>query len=309
MYFNQIYLLSCAVVLILKKIGFKNLVKLILTTIALFFVFYKIDISSFSKSLANSNIYGLIAALIVFNISKIIAAFRLLRFYEMAGVQLNASSNLMFYYLGMFYNLFLPGSVSGDAYKVYLLKQNQQNLSLKNLISASLLDRMSGVSFLFVMAAIFLSLSSFDLPILDLDLYLWIMALLIIPCYYLVVRVFFSGFVSGFMITGIYSFFVQAGQVICATFILLALDIQIHLWDYLTLFMISSVIAILPLTVGGFGARELVFLFGSRFMHVNESMSIAFTVSFFVISAVSSLIGLFFIKGIDKKLLPNLHMP
>lgn len=69
--------------------------------------------------------------------------------------------------------------------------------------------------------------------------------------------------------------------------------------------MLSSVFAILPLTIGGFGARELVFLFGSRFMQVNESVSVAFTVSFFLISAVSSLIGLFFIHGIDKKLLPD----
>lgn len=290
-------------ILVLKKYGYKNLVKLALTTIALFFVFSKIDVSSFTKSVVNSNIYALIAALIAFNVSKIIAAFRLLRFYELAGVQLSAISNLTFYYLGMFYNLFLPGSVGGDAYKVYLLKQNQQELSVKKLISASLLDRISGVSLLFVMAAVFLSLSSFDLPIAYLDIYLWGLALLIIPGYYLIVQLFFPTFVSGFMVTGVYSFFVQTGQVICAIFILMALGVHLHFWDYLTLFMLSSVFAILPLTIGGFGARELVFLFGSRFMQVNESVSVAFTVSFFLISALSSLMGLLFIQGIDKKLL------
>lgn len=286
----------------LDKNQYKQVVKLLLTLVALFFVFTKINFSSFSLAITTSNPIALFAAFIAFNISKIIAAFRLLLFYQLAGVKITPKTNLAFYYMGMFYNMFLPGSIGGDAYKVYLLKQNQQDVPTKKLISASLLDRISGVSLLFVMAAIFLFLSSFNLGIANFNIYLCILTLLIIPGYYLAVKLFFPSFISGFLTTGFYSFFVQTGQVICAIFILMALHIDIYYWDYLTLFMLSSVVAILPLTIGGFGARELVFLFGARFMHINESVSVAFTVIFFMITAASSLIGLFFINGIDKKI-------
>jgi uncharacterized membrane protein YbhN (UPF0104 family) len=290
-------------ILTLKKSQYKQLVKLLLTTVALFFVFTKINLQSFAQTLVTANPFILIAAFLTFNLSKIIAAGRLLLFYQLAGVKITPKTNLLFYYMGMFYNMFLPGSIGGDAYKVYLLKQNQQDLPVKKLISASLLDRVSGVSFLFVMAAVFLYLSSFNLGIPNFNIYLWAAILLIIPMYYVAVKVFFSSFASGFIVTGFYSFFVQTGQVICAVLILKALHIDMHYWDYLTLFMLSSVVAILPLTVGGFGARELVFLFGARFMHINEPTSIAFTLVFFMITAASSLIGLFFIGSIDKKLI------
>jgi len=53
----------------------------------------------------------------------------------------------MFYYIGMFYNLFLPGSVGGDAYKVFLLHEQGVGRT-KPLILATLLDRLSGLAML-----------------------------------------------------------------------------------------------------------------------------------------------------------------
>jgi uncharacterized membrane protein YbhN (UPF0104 family) len=94
---------------------------------------------------------------------------------------------------------------------------------------------------------------------------------------------------------------VQLGQVICAVFILKALHIDLFYWDYLTLFMLSSVAAIIPLTIGGIGSREMVFLFGAQFLQIDKTAAVAFALLFFMVSAASSLIGLFFITGIEKK--------
>jgi hypothetical protein len=44
----------------------------------------------------------------------------------------------------MFYNLFLPGAISGDAYKVVLLTR-KYDVSYKKITAAVLLDRFSGL--------------------------------------------------------------------------------------------------------------------------------------------------------------------
>lgn len=48
------------------------------------------------------------------------------------------------YWLGMFYNLFLPGSISGDAYKIVILKR-RYNAPYKKTSAAVLLDRFNGL--------------------------------------------------------------------------------------------------------------------------------------------------------------------
>lgn len=280
----------------------KQAIKVVVTAAALVFVFKKLDIDSFKKSIADVN-YGYLAlGWLVFNISKIISAFRLNLFYKLAGINLNGLLNLRFYYLGMFYNMFLPGSVGGDAYKVYLLKENNEGASTKKLIAATLLDRISGVALLAMMAGVFLYLSSYSATTVWYEILLFGGILLIMPGYYLFMKWFFPTFVSAYSTTGVYSFFVQLGQVISAWFILKALHIDAAYWDYLTLFMISSVFAVIPLTVGGLGAREMVFLFGSEYLLIQEAPAVAFAVLFFITQALSSLVGLLFLVNIDKKI-------
>lgn len=278
----------------------KFAVKLLLTVTALVFVFKKIDIEQFRKTISGVNLFYLAAAWLMFNASKIISAYRLNSFYKLAGIHLSGLLNLRFYYLGMFYNMFLPGSVGGDAYKVYLLKQNNEEASVKKLIAASLLDRISGVAFLAMMAGVFLYLSSYVAPVANYTVLLWAGIILVMPAYYVFIRFFFPTFLPAFGTTGIYSFFVQLGQVISAYFLLKALHVESYYWDYLTLFMISSVFAIIPLTVGGAGARELVFIFGATYLNIQEAPAVAFAILFFASQAVSSLLGIFFIYNIDK---------
>jgi uncharacterized membrane protein YbhN (UPF0104 family) len=280
----------------------KFAIKLLITGVALWYVFKKIDIEEFKKTLVSVNMAYLLLGWMFFNISKIISAYRLNLFYHLAGIRLSGFLNLRFYYLGMFYNMFLPGSVGGDAYKVYLLKQNNEAASTKKLIAASLLDRISGVALLAMMAGIFLYLSSYKAIHPSYDILLWSGVVLILPGYYLFIRWFFPTFLSAFKSTGVFSFFVQLGQVVSAYFLLKSLHVDTHYWDYLTLFMISSVFAVLPITLGGAGARELVFIFGAQYLLIAEAPAVAFAILFFIIQAASSFIGLLFLVNIDKKI-------
>ncbi len=286
-----------------KKINsiVKLIVKLGLTTGALIFVFKKIDIEEFKESILQTSIPLFILAFLAFNLSKIVAAFRFKAFLVPLTIHLENKYNLMLSYVGMFYNLFLPGSIGGDGYKIFVLKQQYKGTKTRQLVSVSILDRLSGLAFLFILGCILLISSTFQTEWKWLNPSVLVLAVLVLPVFYLFVRYLFPVFKSAFIPTSHLSFWVQIGQVICAFCLLLALDIQDPFVDYLTLFMVSSVVAVLPFTIGGVGARELVFLYGYQYLQIQEGTAIAFTILFFMVTALSSLVGLPFVFSIDRE--------
>src|SRR5690606_5263226 len=94
-------------------------------------------------------------------------------------------------------------------------------------------------------------------------------------------------------ITLLYSFFVQITQLVCAYFILHALGIHTQIMAYQFVFLLSSVVAVLPLTIGGVGARELVFIFSHDYIGIDKNTAVAFSLLFFLITALTSLTGVF----------------
>lgn len=276
-----------------KKI-IQNIVKLLITAVALYYVFQKIDRKALLDSILSTKIGFYLLAVVAFNISKSFSAFRVWELYKAIGIKLSRWFNLKLYYVGMFYNLFLPGSIGGDGYKVYLLKQGNKETKTKLLVAATLLDRLSGLAILFLLGAVFFLLSSFtknaDLPYAK-ELVIAGMVL-VVPLFYLFIKFIFPSFLKVFGITTVYSLAVQFGQVVTAIFLLYALSINQNFMDYLTLFMVSSVVAVIPFTVGGVGARELVFLYGFQFLAIEKNKAIAFTLLFFSVTAITALIGL-----------------
>jgi glycosyltransferase 2 family protein len=116
-------------------------------------VISKIDLNETKNTLLSANPFWLLVSLIFFNVSKWISAIRLNGFFRIAGLNLTFRYNLILYYVGMFYNLFLPGGIGGDGFKVYLLNRNFK-APVRTLIGATLLDRINGL-----VALIFLALS------------------------------------------------------------------------------------------------------------------------------------------------------
>jgi glycosyltransferase 2 family protein len=282
----------------MNNIKFKNfskwLLKFGLSSLALFFVFKKVEFNQIVEIVLSADLIYLALALLAFNCSKIISAFRLNQFYKAVEVNLTEKYNLALYYLSMFYNLFLPGSIGGDAYKVYLLKQEGKG-SLKMLSMATILDRVSGLALL-VLFSFFLVLANKELHQMRyLIPFSTIGLILTLPAYYLFTRLFFKPFSYKFWPTTHFSFWVQLGQLVCAYFILMAIGVESHHLDYLVLFMVSSVVAVFPFSIGGIGARELVFLYAHQFIAIDENQAISFTLLFFSTLAFSSFMGLVFV--------------
>ncbi len=260
---------------------------------AIYVVFNNIDWNKTKEAFIQVKFDWLILAAIVFTLSKIAGSVRLNLYFKDIGLRLTELKNLRLYWICLFYNLFLPGGIGGDGYRLYLLNK-QLEIKVKLLIQATLWDRISGLIALLILAGIgYLFLDTALLP--DWIFYFDIVGLIIcIPIYYWVIIRFFPAFRKSFFSTTCYSFVVQILQVICAYHLLLSLGVDSKFMEYEVLFLVSSVISVLPFTIGGIGARELTFIMGYQLLGIDQNVSVAFSLLFFTITAIVSLSGVFF---------------
>ena len=263
-------------------------IKLAVTIICLWYVSRKINWLLTLQLLNDSNKWWLLLAAGFFTLSKLVAAFRLNIYFKNIDVRLAQTDNIKLYWLGMFYNLFLPGGIGGDAYKVLVL--NRRNMqSVKKLSAAVLLDRISGVAGLAILVAIYYFL------IFKGSQYSWWLLLAIAPglvVYYFFIKKVFYSFISSCWITLLLGIIVQFLQVVCVYCLLSSIHITQHHNEFVLLFLLSSIVAILPFTIGGLGAREVVFLWGSQQFGLNTNESIFISVLFYIITVCISFIGI-----------------
>ncbi len=231
----------------------------------------------------------LLLAIILFNASQWLSAKRLLQFFQPIGIEIKYRDNLLLYYIGMFYNLFLPGGLGGDGYKVYLLN-NIFKTPVKKLIAALLHDRVNGLFGLFSLLAILLLIQIPENVTTYGNLMLF-GCLLAVVAYSVVMRWIFKGFSQAAFPAYLSSMGIQGFQVLTALCILQGLGLQGDYILYLQLFLISSIVSVIPITIGGVGAREMVYVYGSSLFAIDQNLAVAFTLLFFLITALSSLLG------------------
>jgi len=275
----------------IKKV-LKTILKIAVSGLALYLVFSKIKWADVSELLFTANVFLLLLALAFFVFSKLLSAYRLLGFFRCIPLGISKTYNLRLYWIGMFYNLFLPGGIGGDGYKVYLLNK-QYGVSTKMLIQASLLDRISGLLSLLILVGIGVLFLGNDL-IPNWVLYLDVVCLLLsIPVFILVVRLLFNSFTSIAAQSILWSIGVQSLQVVGALFVLFSIGVFDQYFAYGILFLVSSFVSILPFTIGGIGSREFTFLLGHQYLGTGEHTSIALSLLITLITALMSFIGIF----------------
>ena len=121
--------------------------------------------------------------------------------------------------------------------------------------------------------------------------YAWLLLGALYPFALLLNKLFYKQFIGVFTITALESMLVQIAQVISAFFILQAISLQANHIDYLAIFLMSTVATILPVTIGGAGAREVTFYYLLNFIQLETNAGVALSLIFFGISALSSLAG------------------
>jgi glycosyltransferase 2 family protein len=271
------------------------------TLTALFFVIKKLNYNVFIKSLEDINLFWPFMAFLYYNLSQIISSYRLRLLLNARGVKTGLYWNAMLYYTGLFYNMFLPGGLGGDGYKVYTLNKIS-DVRIRSLFLIMALDRLSGMVALLNIAAILLIFSDFRTvwPLLRI---LPVFTSLTGIVYIYAIRRWFPVFRSVTFKVLAYAFILQSFQVIAALFMTEAFQRTGQFTEYinyLALFLISAAASLMPVTIGGVGAREVVYYYGFSILGYEPSAGVAFSFMLFIMVALTSLSGLIFIPYIER---------
>lgn len=276
----------------------KVFVKLAITVAALWYVFSRLDLQEVLGTIVQSKFLYLAGALILFVLSKMVSSLRLNKFLVSTDIHISERANMKLYLLGMYYNLFLPGGIGGDGYKIYLLNRKYE-VRTRKIFWAVMMDRIIGVVALFCMAVV---LFCFIPGMGKYAWYIWILIPIAISISYLAFRRFFPYLLRVFRKTNLLSIIVQLLQLLSALMILLSLEVPGSLEGYLFVFLISSMVAVLPLTIGGIGSREFTFMLGAQWLGLDLNLSIALSLLFYLITAFSSFWGIIYSIGPGVKL-------
>ncbi|WP_431122412.1 lysylphosphatidylglycerol synthase transmembrane domain-containing protein [Flagellimonas flava] len=269
-----------------------TVLKIVVSAALIYFIFTKINLKDVVSTLKDSKPTYLFLGIILFILSKVLAAFRLNLYFHQIDVRITQLSNLKLYLLGMFYNLFLPGGIGGDAYKGYVIQKKYQS-GTKKVVGVLLLDRLSGMLLIFIYICLLAML--LQQPIFQ-DIK-WLVTFCIplsLFTFWLLNKKFFSYSMPVFWKSLGYSSLVQGTQLICILCILKSLSISWDVVEYLFVFLVSSIVSVIPLTIGGIGSREVTFLYGAKWLELDANTSIGISFVFFLVTALISFFGILY---------------
>ncbi len=272
------------------KKGLLKFAKIGISLGLLIYVFFLVPFSEIWNVIKKSNIFYISLSGLLLLISQIISSDRLLLFFKAKEFHLSRKSNFKLYFIGMFYNFFIPGGIGGDAYKVYLLNKEFQ-WDIKSLTAAVFFDRINGLLAICFWAVLLLG------PIDFLQPYRinFIIPIIIITGY-LIARFTTNklalSFKPIFNKALYYSMCIQGAQLLSVYAILLALSQQEFIFEYLILFLVSAVLSVISFS--GIGVREFLFLKAALIFNFNPDVSIAIGLIFTFLTIIISSAGLFF---------------
>ncbi len=267
----------------------------------LWFAFNKIDITDVFEHISLIPPQHIIAALALLNVAQYVSSLRMRFFLERSDMILSKAYALMLYYVGMFYNLVLPGGVGGDGYKVLILRKRLQQRGLK-VLQVLISERVNGLAALFIILFTCVILIGNE-EILHLNIARQVsllLLLLVVPCYVLGSKLLLREKPATCFNGLPYSLLVQIIFLSSGAFLFMGMNVGLdHMALYLALFLLASLLsAILPISIGGVGIREAVFVQAAGYLPIIPEKGVAFAISYFFLYFLSSLLGLAFLNKV-----------
>ncbi|MEO6150743.1 MAG: lysylphosphatidylglycerol synthase transmembrane domain-containing protein [Mucilaginibacter sp.] len=269
----------------------KLILKIVVTSALLYYVFSKVPISKVKDRLVHANYWWMLAGLVCFFVSTMVSSWRLLSFFKSIDLNLSRRFNFRLYLLGLFYNFLLPGGIGGDGYKIWLLNKRYK-LPAKKVFWAILFDRLSGLWAIgFIICALIIFIPQIDVH-LALPGAIFIVGSII---YYFVAYKFFRDYTRHFFVAHAKAILVQGMQVLTIIFVLFGQNFDGKFAPYLLSFLVSALAAVVPITIGGAGARETIFTQLSAIFNMDVGLAVFLSVSFYLISLVVALTGIYYV--------------
>ncbi|MBI3651243.1 MAG: flippase-like domain-containing protein [Acidobacteria bacterium] len=247
---------------------------------------FKVDTKELWQILKTAHIGYFIASVLVYYAVQGVSAYRWFLLLKPQGLKTPYSRILSFYFLGMYFNFFLPTAIGGDAVRVYYLHKEEKRLSHST--ASVFLDRDLGMAALLIIATVVAAFAGTTIkgialtPIFVLISLAFLFANLAIfyrPTYNLLHSLLkrtrmkqvdhkveslfkavnsYRGHSQLLSVAMLLSFIIQLGGIASNVLLAKAIDFDtLHGWiDFLVFIPAISLISMNPLSVAGTGWRE-----------------------------------------------------
>ncbi|MEK6791420.1 MAG: lysylphosphatidylglycerol synthase transmembrane domain-containing protein [Deltaproteobacteria bacterium] len=294
------------------------LLKVCVSGFILYVLFSKIDMALFWRTAISVKPYVIVLIALFFVCTQAVSTYRWSIVLK-KDMEVKYFKLLSIYFIGMFFNNFLPTMVGGDLVKGYFLYRYSQRGDVS--FASMFMDRYSGFTALMVLTAlslipgyalikgtplpIFLALliGAFVMASLVIwvgSLHTWVMALLSMVRFFGInkkIDAFYNVLMSYKKHRGLLvkiflcSLFVQSGVIIGYYLLGVQLGINISIGYYFLLIPLTTVISMLPLSLAGLGIREGAFIFLFPMVGATKEQAVTLSLMWFAITAIVSIIG------------------
>lgn len=277
-----------------RRIG-KYALKIVVSALALYFVFTKIDFRQSVESIRNLNPLYFWSGFSFFILSQLVSVIRLGYICRAEEMHIPFGFNLRLYFVGMAYNLFLPGGVGGDAYKAILFS-GKFGIKVKKVLRALLYDRLSGL--LAIAVSIVFLASVVDLPgNWPYRHWYYLLSVAGVILSYLFLRWISKQYQAFFSVTLLLALAVQFLQALSIVMFASSLEggllaLPENYPALMLVFFSSSVATAIPVFLGGIGAREAVFGGMALWLGLNEQLMVQTAILFSISTILGSLPGI-----------------
>ena len=270
----------------------KVVLKVLFSGAAIWYVTQKIDFAEVWGAIKNAETFYLIVAFVLYVLAVLFSTYRLNAIFAALPLKIKNWTNIKLYWMGLFYNFFLPGGVGGDGYKVFLLNK-YFGVKVKKLLTAVLAERVSGLSIILIYILALVYYINYDIPFKG---WFFLLIPIVSAGYYVFLWIINRPLTKVFWKVTLWSLLIQGIQMLVVVSILKGMGAGINgQWgNYLFLFFLSTIAAAIPITLGGIGAREMTYAVGAQYLGIDQGHAVALSLIFYFISLISSIPGLFY---------------
>jgi uncharacterized protein (TIRG00374 family) len=311
-----------------------GVLKLLVTAALLLLIFRSVDISKIRQDLRNFNVLFLAVILAVYWLGQLICSER----WRIIAAALNMPGSywsfVRMYFAGMFFNIGLPSLIGGDLIKAYCLSR-KHNRPLQTGLVSVLQDRITGLISLLIygsLAILAQPLSWKGFPLALAYLICWVAlasgVLLVIKSDKIRAKLSASvrwkftqsllSILSEFRQTlmnvhpgsgrirliFIYSFINSALVLLLFHQVAATMGYPIELISFSALFPLVTLAAMLPITLGGLGVREWVYVEALSLAGIPRDAGLIISLATSALFLLCNLGGVFFLAAIPSELRP-----
>jgi len=288
------------------QIGFA--IRLLLGVGLLGFLLSRVDRTALFHQLARERPAYFLAATLLFIAGQMVAAFRWRYLARMLALYGTIFEFIVYYFVGVFTNLFVPGLVGGDAARALYLGRRKGHVGRAAATVAA--DRMTGLLALFWFAATCVALfgrtilpRAMMIPILAVG----VVAILFFIAMPMVLRAIdlmparfskLSAMLAPYLgrplallpAIGL-SLVLHSSQVVCQYLLALGVGLKVPFWFFLLCVPTTNFFATMPITLNGLGVREGLYIYLFSLVGVPKADAVALGLLWFTSAILSGLCG------------------